>query len=134
MLAFGTTVACFDWLQTSETQKAAQQFFTEVLDSTLGSCWGSVLQHSLPWLCRGIVGCASRASSVVQVPRSLYSFSSAAFASAACINACAVFYEDSPFKRQSALIQVVIKGLAAAVDIQMAYGTPLLIINPLNQP
>ena len=70
----------------------------------------------------------------VQVPRSFYQFSCAAFVSAACINACAVLYEDSPFKRQSALIQVVIKGLAAGVDLQMAYGAPLLVTNSLNQP
>lgn len=72
--------------------------------------------------------------SALQVPRSFYLFSSAAFASAVAINFCAVLYEDSAFKRQAALIQVVIKGLAAMVDLQMYYGQPLIVLNPQKQP
>ncbi|KAK9784695.1 hypothetical protein WJX73_001889, partial [Symbiochloris irregularis] len=108
--------------------------------------WAIVL--SVSWGVLAYVACAAfllnllqssetaRASKLYfhEVPRSFYLFSSAAFASAVAINLCAVLYEDSAFKRQAALIQVVIKGLAALVDLQMYFGRPLIVFSQQHQP
>ena len=61
-----------------------------------------------------------------------YQFSSAAFATAVCMNALSLIYEVSPTKRQAAVIQMLIKGVSFAGDFQMGYLNPYMVIDTHN--
>ena len=45
------------------------------------------------------------------------------------MNALSFFYEPTPVKQQSAVIQILIKGMACATDTMLGYGDPLIVMD-----
>lgn len=68
------------------------------------------------------------------VPKLYYFVSAAAFFSAFVQNCCALLYESGSTKKQLALVSCFIKGISAYVDLLLASGSGVIILDSSGQP
>ena len=68
------------------------------------------------------------------VPKLFYFVSAAAFFSAFVQNCCALIYEAGSTKKQLALVSCFIKGLSAYVDLLLATGVGVVILDSAGNP
>lgn len=68
------------------------------------------------------------------VPKLYYFVSAAAFFSAFVQNCCALLYEAGSTKKQLALVSCFIKGISAYVDLLLASGSGVIVLDSSGQP